>query len=153
MPKLIKLPALLFLLSLGTLTAQETFKQFVPAANEVTLADGSQVTWSLGDLFTDDLTGVQIIITSQSEQQLAQLHGLRLLGNPTAAITRLELTDPIPISYQLYDLQGRVLRTRDAGRALRHDIDLGLLPAQTYLLSVFTTEGKSLMATYRIQKQ
>ncbi|MFT6001014.1 MAG: hypothetical protein ACI81P_003480 [Neolewinella sp.] len=153
MQKLTRLPMLLFFLSLGTLTAQETFKQFVPAANEVTLADGSQVTWSLGDLFPDDLTGVQIIITSQSEQQLAHLHGLRLLGNPTAAITRLELTDPIPISYQLYDLQGRVLRTRDAGRALRHDIDLGMLPAQTYLLSVFTTEGKSLMATYRIQKQ
>jgi hypothetical protein len=153
MQKLTRLPMLLFFLSLGTLTAQETFKQFVPAANEVTLADGSQVTWSLGDLFPDDLTGVQIIITSQSEQQLAHLHGLRLLGNPTAAITRLELTDPIPISYQLYDLQGRVLRTRDAGRALRHDIDDVVVPAQTYLLSVFTTEGKSLMATYRIQKQ
>lgn len=141
------------LLSSGTLTAQETFKQFIPAANEVTLADGAQVTWVLGDLFTDDLTGVQIIITSRSEQQLATMHGLRLLGNPTAAVTRLELTDPIPISYQLYDLQGRLLRTRDAGWGLRHEIDLGMLPAQTYLLSVFTTEGKRLMATYRIQKQ
>jgi hypothetical protein len=153
MPKLNRLLALLLFFSSGTLAAQETFKQFVPAANEVTLADGDLVTWSLGDLYTDDLTGVQIIITSQSEQQLALLHGLRLLGNPTAAITRLELTDPIPISYQLYDLQGRVLRTQDAGRALRYDINLGMLPAQTYLLSVFTTEGKRLMATYRIQKQ
>ncbi|WP_020567569.1 T9SS type A sorting domain-containing protein [Neolewinella persica] len=152
MPKLTTFLVLLLFFSLGTLTAQETFRQFVPAANEVSLADGTEVTWSLGDLFADDLTGVQIIITSQSEQQLAHLYGLRLLGNPTAAITRLELTDPLPISYQLYDLQGRVLLTQDAGRAMRHDIDLGMLPAQTYLLSVFTTEGKRLLATYRIQK-
>lgn len=142
-----------FLAATAALAAQNSYQHFIPAANDATLADGTRVTWSLGDVFADDVTGSQTIIISRVQENLAITHGLRLLGNPTAAISRLELTDPVAISYQVYDLQGRLLISKDAGRVERYDVNLGQLPAQTYLLSVFTSEGKRLMATYRIQKQ
>lgn len=145
--------ALFLLLGNAMLTAQNSYQQFIPAANDVTIAGGTRVTWSLGDVFADDVTGSQTIIISRVREDLANRHGLRLLGNPTAAISRLELTEPIAISYQLYDLQGRLLLSKDAGHADRHDVNLGPFPAQIYLLSVFITDGKQLMATYRIQKR
>lgn len=135
-----------------SLMAQNTYQQLLPAGNDVTTSSGIQVTWSLGDVFADDVTGTQAIILSKVEENLALTYGLRLIGNPTRAITRLELTTLIPITYQVYNLQGQALQSKDAGQANRYDIDLGQLPPQVYLLSVFTTEGKRLMATYRIQK-
>lgn len=136
----------------GSLLAQNTYQQLLPAGNDVVTDSGIRVTWSLGDVFADDVTGSQAIILSKVEENLAITHGLRLIGNPTRNITRLELTTLIPITYQLYNLEGRALQSENAGQALRHDIDLRPLPPQVYLLSVFTTEGKRLMATYRIQK-
>lgn len=144
---------LCLVLSSASILAQNTYQQLLPAANNGTTATGINYTWSLGDVFADDVTGSQTIIISRTEENLALTHGLRLIGNPTAAITRLELSDPIPVSYQVYDLNGRLLFSQDAGRAIRHDVDLGALPPQIYLLSVFTTEGKHLMATYRVRKQ
>lgn len=134
-------------------SAQNTYQQLLPAGNDAITTSGDRFTWSLGDVFADDVTGSQAIIISRVEENLALTHGLRLAGNPTAAITRLELTEPIAISYQIYDLTGRLLRTKDAGQSDNHLIDLGLFPAGTYLLSVYTTAGKQLMATYRVRKQ
>ncbi len=143
----------LILLFTVQLTAQNTYQQLLPAANNGTAADGTNYTWSLGDVFADDVTGSQAIIISRVEENLAALHGLRLLGNPTEALTRLEVSTPLDLSYRVYDLNGRLLMTQAAGRAERYDIDLGQLPANVYLLSVFTTEGHRLMATYRIRKR
>lgn len=136
----------------GSLLAQNTYQQLLPAGNDVVTDSGLRVTWSLGDVFADDVTGSQAIILSKVEESLALTYGLRLIGNPTASTTRLELTTPVPITYQVYNLEGRALRSENVGLAERHDIDLGQLPPQVYLLSVFTTEGKRLMASYRIQK-
>ena len=140
-------------ISTGLVSAQNTYQQLLPAASNDTTTNGTNYTWSLGDVFADDVTGSQAIIISRVEENLAQTYGLRLLGNPTAAITRLEMANPIPVSYQVYDLNGRLLISENVGRSIRHDVNLGELSPQIYLLSVFTTEGKHLLATFRVRKQ
>lgn len=149
----LRLLPLFLLLAAAPLAAQSDYQQLLPAANNGTTAAGTGYTWSLGDVFADDVTGSQAIIISRVEEDLARTYGLRLLGNPTAAMTRLELNEPIGISYQIFDLNGRLLKSHDAGRALSHQLDLGELPPNLYLLAVYTTEGRRLLATYRVRKQ
>lgn len=63
----------LTLLLTNSLGAQSTYQQLLPAGNDVITASGKQVTWSLGDVFADDVTGSQAIIISKVDNNLADI--------------------------------------------------------------------------------
>ncbi len=153
LPSLRQLLSILFLTALTALTAQDSYQQLIPAAGEVTLADGSTYYWSLGDVFADDLTGGSVLVISGVREDLARQHGIRLIGNPTPALTRLEVTTPLPLRYRLNDLTGRTLLSSEVREAHSYAIDLSGLVPQLYLLSVFSGANGRLLATYRVRKQ
>ena len=101
-----------------------------------------------------DVIRVTVDFNTDVDEADAALQGLRVYPNPTSGLLTLELDAPRATSlrYDLFDLTGRRLLSRDLGRqqSLREGIDLGSYPTGTYLLRIQSERGAQ---TVRLVKQ
>ncbi|MEL6925356.1 MAG: T9SS type A sorting domain-containing protein, partial [Bacteroidota bacterium] len=78
---------------------------------------------------------------------------LTLLGNPTAHSVQLQSPEYQQLRYQLHDLQGRLLLSENDLPDATTRIDLSQLPAQIYILSVYTEQRAYPIKNFKIIKQ
>lgn len=159
----LKLSAILLSgLGLTGLQAQEV----LPAAGGNAMGSGGKVSYSIGQMVYTTTTGTNGTVAQGVQQPfeisvvtgLAEAKGINLMvsayPNPTTdylnlkvdASTKLSLES---LSYQIYDMKGKLLETKKLDGHQTRIVTGNLLPA-TYFLKVI--EGKKETATFKIIK-
>jgi len=150
-----------FLIGLGLhgLKAQESIN---PAGGDATGSGGS-MSYSVGQIFTEYQfsgtdgsvsQGVQQpieLLTLGLEEDLLLIASAKVFPNPTAdkIQLRLELEDINNLSYQIYDINGKLLQSEKILQ-FTTEIQLSQLPTSVYFLKII--RNNNLLKTFRILK-
>lgn len=150
---------LLGLLSTGWLSAQEAAVASGGSATGV----GGNSTYSVGQVVYTEISGSGISVT----QGVQQPYEISVLGkddhkditlsivaypNPTVSFLTLliDVQDPSGLRYQLFDLNGRLLRSEDI-KARETSISMEAYGEATYVLNVYS--GQTKIKTFKIIKK
>jgi len=144
------------LLGLGVINAQET----VTAAGGEATGTGGAVSYSVGQVVYTTNTGTngsvaqgvqqpyEIYVTTSVNQTAINLEMI-VYPNPTTNYLNLKVEDNVNLSYQLYDLQGKVIENKKV-TADNTTIKMEALPKATYFLKV--TDNNKTVKTFKVIK-
>jgi hypothetical protein len=145
-----------FLLGLGGLHAQES----PTAAGGEATGTGGTVSYSVGQVVYTTNTGTNGSVAQGVQQpyEISTTLGINetsinlemsIYPNPTTNYLTLKVEDNSNLSYQLYDLQGKVIENKKVN-ANYTTITMEGLPTATYFLKV--TNNKQAVKTFKIIK-
>lgn len=146
----------LLLLALGGLQAQETLNSSGGVATGV----GGMASYSVGQVFYTTNTGNTGSMAEGVQQpyEISEIIGIdetsipleiSIYPNPTSNYLTLTSYNADQLSYQLYDIQGRLIVAENIAINKTH-INMESLPAATYFLKI--TKTAQLIKTYKIIK-
>ncbi len=152
---------LLFLLALGLTTLQA--QQSVNAAGGNASGSGGSVSYSLGQAFYQTYAGTTGTVAEGVQQPyeifvvtaIEEANGISLsmaaYPNPTSGILTLTINGiyVLDLSYQLYDMQGKLLENRKISGIRTSIVMSNLLPA-AYFVKVI--QGNNEVKTFKIIK-
>jgi len=148
--------ATFLLLGLGVINAQET----VTAAGGEATGAGGTVSYSVGQVVYTTNTGTngslaqgvqqayEIYVTTGVNQTAINLEMI-VYPNPTTNYLTLKVEDNVNLSYQLYDLQGKVIENKKV-TADNTTIKMEALSKATYFLKVI--DNNKTVKTFKIIK-
>jgi len=156
--KKLKISAVFLLLGLGALHAQEA----VLATGGEASGSGGTVSYSVGQVVYTTNTGANGSVASGVQQpyEITIITGIELpeinlelsaFPNPTTDFLNLKIGnyEHEKLSYQLYDMQGKLLEDKDIVES-GTTIKMQSLPTSTYFLQV--TDMQKLIKTFKIIK-
>ena len=143
------------LLALGGLQAQET----VSATGDDATGSGGSSSYTVGQVVYTTNTGSNGSL-SQGVQQAYEIYtvdvsetkrniSLSIYPNPTTDILKLKVDNTEALSYQLHDLQGKLLESKAITSSIT-SINTRGLPRATYLIKVMSGENK--VKTFKVIK-
>jgi len=156
--KKLKISAVFLLLGLGALHAQEA----VLATGGEASGSGGTVSYSVGQVVYTTNTGANGSVASGVQQpyEITIITGIELpeinlelsaFPNPTTDFLNLKIGnyEHEKLSYQLYDMQGKLLEDKDIVES-GTTIKMQSLPTSTYFLQV--TDMQKIVKTFKIIK-
>lgn len=144
------------LLSFGGLHAQESLN----SSGSVATGTGGVASYSVGQVFYTTISGSNGSLAQGVQQpyEISEVIGIDeitfqmemiVFPNPTTNHLTLTTGDNSPYSYQLYDLQGRIIEEKEVS-ATNAYIDMEALPTATYFLKV--SKNSRTIKTFKIIK-
>ena len=148
--------ATFLLLGLGVINAQET----VTAAGGEATGTGGTASYSVGQVVYTTNTGTNGSVAQGVQQpyEISVITGINetainlemiVYPNPTKNYLTLKVEDNVNLSYQLYDLQGKVIEDKKV-TADNTTIKMEALPKATYFLKV--TDNNKTVKTFKVIK-
>jgi len=148
--------ATFLLLGLGVINAQET----VTAAGGEATGTGGTASYSVGQVVYTTNTGTNGSVAQGVQQpyEISVITGINetainlemiVYPNPTKNYLTLKVEDNVNLSYQLYDLQGKVIEDKKV-TADNTTIKMEALPKATYFLRV--TDNNKTVKTFKVIK-
>ena len=148
--------ATFLLLGLGVINAQET----VTAAGGEATGTGGTASYSVGQVVYTTNTGTNGSVAQGVQQpyEISVITGINetainlemiVYPNPTTNYLNLKVEDNVNLSYQLYDLQGKVIENKKV-TADNTTIKMEALPKATYFLRV--TDNNKIAKTFKVIK-
>lgn len=149
----------LFSLACTWLSAQKiTYSTIVSSGDVYKAANGTTLSWSLGELVTDTYKNNTHVLTQGFQQYFLKLVPtkevvdikVRIYPNPTASSINLEVENKVAASYILQNMNGQILE-KGSINAKNTNIDLQNMPVATYILTV-NDINNNVLSSYKVLK-
>ncbi len=150
----------LLILTITVLSVQFSNAQKVIASGgDFQIANGLMVSSTIGEPVIETFSGNGIILTQGFQQPKLTIVSIQnidsnfsteIFPNPTTTSVTVETTGVSKLEYQLLSLSGEIIRHHKINSNIEN-IDMSFLPANTYLLKIFSAEGK-LSKVIKVQK-
>ena len=150
----------LLILTIAVLSVQFSNAQKVIASGgDFQIANGLMVSTTIGEPIIETFSGNSIILTQGFQQPKLTIVSIQdidsnfsaeIYPNPTTTSVILETTGVSILEYQLLSLTGEIIQHHRINSSVEN-IDMSFLPANTYLLKLFSAEGK-LSKVIKVQK-
>ena len=151
---------ILLILTVTVLSIQFSKGQEVIASGgSFQIANGLTVSSTIGEPIIETFPGNGIILTQGFQQSKLMIVSIQdidsnfsteIYPNPTTTSITLETNGVFNLEYQLISLTGEIIQHHKIN-SNKANIDLSFLPANTYLLKIFSAEGK-LSKVIKVQK-